>query len=133
MDPGEALDEVRALAAEVEDKGRQLRGQQQITDELRRTKQNSRLRTELDIAQTELQSLRALLRCGRGFRRENDDLRAELRHVRDVGIGEIEREIHKRVAGQTQIAIAELKDVVDDVFDQCSNEVIKQIDQRSLS
>jgi hypothetical protein len=89
MDPGEALDEVRPLAAEVEDKEQQFMEQQQIIDELSRTKQNIRLRIELDIAQTELQSPQALLRCGRDFRRENDYLRVELRHVRDVGVGEL--------------------------------------------
>jgi hypothetical protein len=165
----EALDEARALAAEVEDKEQQFPEQQQIIDELCRTKQNIRLRIELDIAQTKLQALRALLRCGPDFRRENNNLRVQLRHVRDVGIGELEREIrnlqtqlesqrdvarqtaaahmrelflkvmgaaiqalNKRIAGQTQIATAELKDVVYDVFDQCSNEVIKRIDQRGL-
>jgi hypothetical protein len=101
MDPTEALAEVRVLAGEVEDKERQLREQQQMIDELRRTKQNSRLRAELDIAETELQSLRALLKGGRDFRRENDDLRAELRHVKDVEITEIEREI-RELRGQLE-------------------------------
>jgi hypothetical protein len=169
MDPTEALEEVRALAAEVEDKERQLREQQQTIDELRQTKQNSRLRADLDIAQTELQSLRGLLRGGRDFRRENDDLRAELRHVKDVEISDIEREIrdlrsqlesqrevarqtaatnmrelffkfmgaaiqnlNKRISGQTQITTAEVTGIVYDVFSQCSDEVLKQIDDRGL-
>jgi DNA repair exonuclease SbcCD ATPase subunit len=169
MDPAEALAEVRALAAEVEDKERQLREQQQTIDELRRTKQNSRLRAELDIAQTELQSLRALLRGGRDFRRENDNLRAELRHVKEVEITEMEKDIgdlraqlesqreaarqtaagnmreiffkfmgatiqnlNKRLGGQAQIATAELTGVVYDVFSQCSDEILKQIDERGL-
>jgi DNA repair exonuclease SbcCD ATPase subunit len=169
MDPAEALEEVRALAAEVEDKERQLREQQQMIDELRQTKQNSRLRAELDIAQTELQSLRALLRGGRDFRRENDDLRAELRHLKDVEISEIEREIrdlrsqldsqrevarqaaaanmrelffqfmgaaiqnlNKRISGQAQIPTSEITGIVYDVFSQCSDEVLKKIDERGL-
>jgi hypothetical protein len=169
MDPAEALAEVRALAAEVEDKERQLREQQQTIDELQRTKQNSRLRADLDIAQTEVQSLRALLRGGRDFRRENDDLRAELRHLKDVEMAEIEREIRdlraqlevqrevarqaasanlremffkfmgatiqaltRKLGGQQQIASSELTGIIYDVFSPCSDEILKQMEERGL-
>ena len=84
MKPGDVVYEVQALAAEIEEKDRQLREQQRVIDDLRRTKQNSRLRSELDIAQTELQSLRAVLKGGRDFRRENDELKQEVKQLKEA-------------------------------------------------
>jgi hypothetical protein len=169
MKPGDVVYEVQALAAEIEDKERQLREQQQLIDDLKRSKQNSRLRAELDVAQTELQSLRSLLKGGRDFRRENDELRAELRQLREGKLVEMERnlsdlriqlarqhqiaretaarntkeliyafmgaaieKLNARFARQTQIATRDLSGAVYDVFHQCSEEIVKQIDERGL-
>ena len=84
MKPGDVVYEVQALAAEIEEKERELRDQQHIIDDLKGTKQNSRLRHELEVAQMELQSLRSLLKGGRDFRRENDDLKAEIKQLKEA-------------------------------------------------
>lgn len=84
MKPGDVVYEVQALAAEIEEKERELRDQQQIIDDLKGTKQNSRLRHELEVAQMELQSLRSVLKGGRDFRRENDDLKAEIKQLKEA-------------------------------------------------
>jgi DNA repair exonuclease SbcCD ATPase subunit len=83
MKTSDIVYEVQALAAQIEEKERQLREQQQIIDELKKTKQNRRLRAELDIAQNELQSLQSSLKVGRDIGGENDQLRRELRQLRE--------------------------------------------------
>jgi hypothetical protein len=75
MKPSDVIYEVESLVAEIEEKERQLREQKQIIDEMTKTKENARLRTELDIAQTELQGMQSLRRGERDHRAESDGLR----------------------------------------------------------
>jgi hypothetical protein len=169
MKPGDVAYEVQALTAEIEDKEKRLRQQQQVIDELKRTKQNSRLRAELDIAQSELQSLRAMLKGGRDFRRENDELRSELLQLREGKLIDLNRtlsdlriqlvrqkelsqqtairkgkemfysfmgaaveQLNKRFAGQTVIPTRDITGTLYDVFHQCSEDVMKQIEEHGL-
>jgi hypothetical protein len=169
MKPGDVVYEVQALAAEIEDKEQRLREQQRLIDELKRTKQNSRLQAELDIAQAELHSLRSMLKGGRDFRRENEELRAALADLREGKLLDMshtlsdlriqlarQREIaqqtavrnakemfygfmgaavdrvNKRFAGQAQIPTRDLTGTIYDIFHQCSEEVMKQIEERGL-
>lgn len=93
MKPGDIVFEVQSLAAQIEDKERQILEQQQIIDELQRTKQSSKLKEELDIAQTELKSLRSVLRGGRDLRHENEELRSELKELKENKLNELEHDI----------------------------------------
>lgn len=77
------VSEVQALAAQIAEQEIKLRKNKETIEELQRTKRNARLRAELDIVQTELTSLKATLKGGMDFRKENDDLKEELRNLRE--------------------------------------------------
>lgn len=93
MKPGDIVFEVQSLAAQIEDKERQILEQQQIIEELQKTKQSSKLKEELDIAQTELQSLHSVLKGGRDLRHENEELRSELKNLKENKLNELEHNI----------------------------------------
>ncbi|OHT11438.1 peptidyl-prolyl cis-trans isomerase, FKBP-type family protein [Tritrichomonas foetus] len=86
LKPRDLVYEIQTLASQIEDQERQLKEQEQLIDELKKSKQNSRLKAELDIAQTELQSLRSVLKGGKDYRRENDELKFELRQLKEEKI-----------------------------------------------
>jgi FKBP-type peptidyl-prolyl cis-trans isomerase len=90
MKPSDVIYEVESLVAEIEEKERQLQEQKQIIDEMTKTNENVRLRTELDIAQNELQSMRSAHRGERDHRAENDRLKGELRRLRERRLSEME-------------------------------------------
>lgn len=88
------VSEVQALAAQIAGQEIKLRKNKEIIEELQRTKRNARLRAELDIVQTELTSLKATLKGGMDFRKENEELKEELRNIRE---GEITK-LHDQIA-----------------------------------
>jgi len=137
--------------------------------ELRKTKQNSRLRPELDVAQTEPHSLRSVAKGGRDFGRENEQLRARLRSVKEArlldmegNLSELRTQLAKshdislaaastktkelffsfmgaamdklgsRFAGKGTVSPKEIAGIVLDVFQQCSDDVFKQIEERGI-
>jgi hypothetical protein len=106
MTPSDVISEVESLVAEIEEKERQLREQKQIIDEMTNTKENARLRTELDIAQTELQGMQSLRRGERDHRAEGDRLRGELRRLRERKLGEMEQNF-----GQLRTGVARQQDI----------------------
>ena len=93
LKPRDLVYEIQNLASQIEDQERQLKEQEQLIDELKKSKQNSRLKAELDIAQTELQSLRSVLSSGKDYRRENDMLKAELRQLKETKIASLQENL----------------------------------------
>lgn len=103
LKPRDLVYEVQSLASRIEDQERQLKEQEQLIDELKQNKQNSRLKAELDIAQTELQSLRSVLKGGKDYRRENDQLKMELKRIKDEKLSSLEQSLDEL---KTQLANA---------------------------
>ena len=98
--------EVQALAAKIASQEIKLRNNQEIINELQRTKQNSRLRAELDVVQTELESLKANLKGGIGFRRENEELKAELRNLKENDLHDLQNQI-----AETRVQLTNERDI----------------------
>jgi len=92
LGPEEVVAEVQALAVEIDAKERRLREQQQVLDDLARSSNAARLRAQLDAAEGEVSSLRALLRGSRDLRRENDELRAENARLKGSQLAALEAE-----------------------------------------
>ena len=169
MRPSDVVYEVQSLAAEIEEKERQLKEQQQIIDEMKKTKQNSKLRDELDTAQAELQALRSGMREGRDVGRENDVLKAELRRLKDAKLSQMETDLatlrqylvsehdmsqrlaetrtkelvysfiggtldklKARLVGKRDLTTREITGTILDVFQQSSEDVLKQIEERGI-
>lgn len=103
LKPRDLIYEVQNLASQIEDQERQLKEQEQLIDELKQSKQNNRLKTELDIAQTELQSLRSVLKGGKDYRRENDRLKTELKQIKEEELASLQQNLSEL---KTQLANA---------------------------
>lgn len=169
MDANDVIAEIQALADEIEDKERRLREQRNMIEDLKSTKYDNRLRGELDIAQTELLSLRSVLRGGRDFHRENDELKSELKRLKETKIATTERELTKlrdelaqscetmqtaavqkmketlfkfmgatmekvsvALAGKQNMNDHDISSTIYDVMRQCSDEIMRGIDEQSI-
>lgn len=122
--------EVQALAAQIAGQEIKLRKNKEIIDELQRTKKHSRLRAELDAVQAELDSLKMSLKGGMDFRKENEELKREIKDLTENQVGRLQdeiAEIRSQLSNEKEISKHALSAKAKDLFYQFMGTSIEKL------
>ncbi|EAX96606.1 peptidyl-prolyl cis-trans isomerase, FKBP-type family protein [Trichomonas vaginalis G3] len=126
-------DEIQQMAADLDRKERQIRDQERLIAELKGSKSGVRLKQELDSTATELEQLRSVLRGSKDLRKENEDLKAELRNIRERNLTKLESDVHQlqdELASQRQRSSAEAASKAKELFFGFMGSAVEQLKQR---
>ncbi|OHT16157.1 peptidyl-prolyl cis-trans isomerase, FKBP-type family protein [Tritrichomonas foetus] len=130
--PRDLVYEVQALAAQIAGQDIKMRKNQDLINELNRTKKNSRLKAELDIVQAELNSLKASLKGGMDYRRENEELKKQIRDMRENEVIKLQgkiAELRTQITNEKEISRAVVGARAKDLFYQFMGTATEKIQE----